>query len=143
MSLCWPLTGMSILQKAVLISMADQANDEGHCWPSVGSVCRRVCAEERAVRDAIKWLCESGHLRRNFNLGQRTDYWVTPAGNAPLQEMPPARNVGTPLQEMPVTPAGNASRTIKNRNTTVNKRAGAREIGFIDKHKDRSWADDL
>jgi hypothetical protein len=143
MAQCWPLTGMTILQKAVLISMADQANDDGHCWPSVGSVGKRVCAEERAVRDAIKWLCENGYLRRSFNLGQRTDYWVTPAGNAPLHDMPPASNEGTPRQQTTETPAGNASRTIKNRKANVSKRAGARESSFLDKHKDMSWADGL
>jgi len=144
MAQCWPLTGMTILQKAVLISMADQANDDGHCWPSVGSVGKRVCAEERAVRDAIKWLCDNGYLRRNFNLGRRTDYWViTPALNAPRQEMPPAPNEGTPRQETTVTPAGNASRTVKNRKSNVNKRASAHESSFLNRHTDKSWSEGL
>lgn len=51
MSACWPLQGMSPSQKAVLVSLADQANDDGVCWPSVESIGRRTCLSERAVRD--------------------------------------------------------------------------------------------
>lgn len=36
MSQCWPLQGLSVTQKAVLISLADQANDDGVCWPAGG-----------------------------------------------------------------------------------------------------------
>ncbi|MGV8671119.1 helix-turn-helix domain-containing protein, partial [Pseudomonas aeruginosa] len=33
MSQCWPIQGLSCAQKAVLISLADNANDQGVCWP--------------------------------------------------------------------------------------------------------------
>ena len=55
MSQCWPIEGMSPAQKAVLISLADQANDDGYCWPSVGTIASRTCLSERAVQGAIKW----------------------------------------------------------------------------------------
>lgn len=32
MSQCWMLQGLSVTQKAVLISLADQASDDGVCW---------------------------------------------------------------------------------------------------------------
>jgi len=44
MSQCWPLQGLSVTQKAVLISLADQANDDGVCWPAVGTIATRCCA---------------------------------------------------------------------------------------------------
>ena len=39
LSACWALSGMSSTQKLVLISLADQANDDGVCWPSVPTAC--------------------------------------------------------------------------------------------------------
>jgi hypothetical protein len=49
-------------QKAVLISLADQANDQGSCWPSIATICVRTCFGERAVRNAVRWLEEQGLL---------------------------------------------------------------------------------
>ena len=86
MALCWPLSGLSILQKAVLISLADQANDQSICWPSVGTICERVCASERAVRRAINELSELNLIIRREQLGKPTYYTITPARYAPLPE---------------------------------------------------------
>ncbi|HCL4023078.1 TPA: helix-turn-helix domain-containing protein, partial [Pseudomonas aeruginosa] len=52
MTQCWPLQGMSAPQKAVLISLADNSNDDGVCWPSVAKIAERTCLSERAVRNA-------------------------------------------------------------------------------------------
>lgn len=38
MSACWPLQGMTATKKAVLISLADNANDDGVCWPSISTI---------------------------------------------------------------------------------------------------------
>lgn len=54
MSNCWPLQGMSPSQKAVLISLADQSNDDGYCWPSIRTISVRTCLSERAIADRIK-----------------------------------------------------------------------------------------
>jgi hypothetical protein len=61
MALCWPIR-MPPTQKAVLISLADQANDQGSCWPSIATICVRTCFGERAVRKAVRWLEEQGLL---------------------------------------------------------------------------------
>ena len=37
---CWPLQ-MPPTPKAVLISLADNASDEGECWPSIPTICER------------------------------------------------------------------------------------------------------
>ena len=42
MAACWPLQGMSPAQKAVLISLADQASDDGVCWPGVNTIAART-----------------------------------------------------------------------------------------------------
>lgn len=89
MSQCWPLQGMSATQKAVLISLADNANDEGVCWPSIAAISMRTCLSERAVQNAIKWLVEHRILSVQSRSGRSTVYKVTPAEYAPPQEVHP------------------------------------------------------
>ncbi|PPT23082.1 helix-turn-helix domain-containing protein [Xanthomonas arboricola] len=79
MSQCWPLQGLSGPQKAVLISMADQANDDGVCWPAVGTIARRCCLSERAVRSAMDHLEAVGILARERRFNSSSNYTVTPA----------------------------------------------------------------
>jgi hypothetical protein len=106
MSACWPLQGMSLAQKAVLISLADNANDQGVCWPSIATISKRICASERAVQNAIKWLESAGIVLANRNNGRHTSYTITPASYAPPQEMHP-RSKCTGAGDAP-TPAANA-----------------------------------
>ena len=75
---CWPLK-MPPTAKAVLISMADQADDAGHCWPSIQTLSDRTCVSKRAVIDAIKWLERSSALVADRTNGRHTKYKLTPA----------------------------------------------------------------
>ncbi|HDS1617821.1 TPA: helix-turn-helix domain-containing protein [Stenotrophomonas maltophilia] len=79
MSQCWPLQGLSVTQKAVLISLADQANDDGVCWPAVGTIAARCCMSARAVRSAMDHLEAVGLLTRDRRFNSSTVYSVTPA----------------------------------------------------------------
>lgn len=88
MSACWPLQGMSPAQKSVLISLADQANDDGVCWPSVGSIAKRTCLSARAVQDAIAWLESAGLVQREFRVNTSTSYTVTPDRYSPEKAAP-------------------------------------------------------
>ncbi|HHK4340616.1 TPA: helix-turn-helix domain-containing protein [Pseudomonas aeruginosa] len=110
MSACWPLQGMSPAQKAVLISLADQANDQGVCWPAVDSIAMRCCLSKRAVQQAIKWLRGAGIVSVEERQGRSTMYSVTPAAYAPPQEMHPSSKC-TPAANAP-TPADAAPRTV-------------------------------
>ena len=112
MSLCWPLQGMSGPQKAVLISLADNANDEGVCWPSVARIAERTCLAERTVQGAIKWLGQASILSVRERMGRSTMYTLTPAAYAPPQEMHPAADAPPPPQLTTKTPAAAAPRTV-------------------------------
>lgn len=112
MSACWPLQGMSGPQKAVLISLADNANDEGVCWPSVARIAQRTCLGERTVQTAIKWLTQVGLLEIRERMGRSTVYTLTPASYAPPQEMHPAGDAPPPPQLTTETPAAAAPRTV-------------------------------
>ncbi|WP_102945692.1 helix-turn-helix domain-containing protein [Stenotrophomonas sp. VV52] len=79
MSSCWPLQGLSVTQKAVLISLADQANDEGVCWPAIATIGKRCCMSARAVRTAMDHLEAVGILTRERRFNSSNVYVVTPA----------------------------------------------------------------
>ncbi len=82
MAVCWPLA-MSPAQKAVLISLADQANDDGVCWPGVATIARRTCLSERAVQEAIGWLQTVGIVFREYRVNSSTSYTITPSNFNP------------------------------------------------------------
>lgn len=75
MSACWPLK-MPPSPKAVLISLADNANDAGVCWPSIGKICERTCLGRTAVIEAIKWLERAGLLTADRTNGRHTTYQI-------------------------------------------------------------------
>lgn len=83
MAACWPLQGMSPAQKSVLISLADQANDDGVCWPGVATIAKRTCLSERAVQEAIAWLQAVGLVFREYRFNSSTSYTITPASYNP------------------------------------------------------------
>jgi hypothetical protein len=97
MALVWPLQ-MPLTAKAVLVSLADQANDDGVCWPAVGTLCMRTCMSERTARNALRWLERTGaigtaiRLKRDGSMSSNA-YTVTPhlyrpelAGNQHAEE---------------------------------------------------------
>lgn len=119
MSACWPLQ-MPPTQKAVLISLADNANDHGECWPSISTIAERTCFSERAVQNAIKWLEAEQVLFADRSNGRHTRYVIVPsnyigenprrsctptnAPPAPPQELHPAAGAPVPPQEIPKPP---------------------------------------
>lgn len=79
MKACYALTGMNITQKSVLVSLADMANDDGVCWPSIATISGRISGSERAVQEALKWLIESNALQRKSRNGRSNIFIVSPA----------------------------------------------------------------
>jgi hypothetical protein len=135
MSLCWPLQGMSGPQKAVLISLADNANDEGVCWPSVARISERTCLAERTVQAAIKWLGQVGILSVRERMGRSTIYTLTPASYAPPQEAHPAADAPPPPQLTTQTPAAAAPRTVIEPSSEPSSLVGAEQPTKISKPK--------
>lgn len=87
MTKCWPLQ-MPPTRKAVLISLADNANDQGECWPSIPTICERTCFSERAVHRAIRELEADGLLSADRSNGRHTRYCITVGTPANLAEPP-------------------------------------------------------
>lgn len=126
MSRCWPLR-LPPVAKSVLISLADQANDHGVCWPSLATLCARVCCSERAVRNAIRWLEGSGLLTVEICAKKSNLYTLhperfvpdvcvedepkqapTPAPDAPRHHVPPGTTCRSPRHDVPP----NRNRTV-------------------------------
>lgn len=135
MSMCWPLQGMSGPQKAVLISLADNANDEGVCWPSIARISERTCLAERTVQAAIKWLGQVGILSVRERMGRSTIYTLTPASYAPPQEPHPAADAPPPPQLTTQTPAAAAPRTVIEPSSEPSPLVGAEQPTKISKLK--------
>lgn len=64
------------LRKMVLIKLADQANDDGECWPSYESIAKSCEISRRSVINHIKWLSENGFLRieKRYNHDAKKNY---------------------------------------------------------------------
>lgn len=133
MSECWPLQ-MPPTAKAVLISLADNASDQGVCWPSIPTIAERTCFSERAVQNAIKWLESVSIVTADRSNGRHTSYLITPAAYAPAQDVrgagdapAPPQQVRQPPQEIPKPPQEvpsnrkEPSRTVKATISTVCK----------------------
>lgn len=94
------------MEKLVLLALADAANDEGQCWPSAATICRKSGQGERTVRRCIRSLEIKGHLTQHPRSGTSAVYDVhpcqsgTPAAEAPLPDRPetPARAAPKPLR---------------------------------------------
>jgi len=101
MSACWPMQ-LPPTAKAVLISLADNANDHGVCWPAIATISKRTCFSERAVQNAIKWLESAGLVVADRTNGRHTTYKITPAGYSPPQDVrQPPQEIPRPPQEVP------------------------------------------
>lgn len=57
------------LRKLVLIKLADNASDQGECWPSYQHIADQCEISKRSVMNHISALCESGLLRKEIRKG--------------------------------------------------------------------------
>lgn len=108
--------------KIVLLALADCANDEGHCWPSVASLVRKCTKSERTIQASIKRLVDEGLLLRREVPGKGCNYTVLPkttATAAPRKDSAPAKSA--PAQGTADTPAAVADKP----SVTVNTEAKA------------------
>ena len=117
-------------QKIVLLALADCANDEGHCWPSMRTLAAKCSKGERTVQGVIIKLCEAGHLTRREVPGKGCNYTVHPRSDSTPAENAPRREVQKPPQGLRDTPAAAADKPSKNHNkpSTPRKREGGKTI---------------
>lgn len=137
MSLVWQLE-LPDSQKIVLLALADSANDEGHCWPSMRSLVAKCSKGERTIQGVIKQLCDAGHLTRREVLGKGCNYTVHPR-----RECAPAENAPPPA-EVAGHPRSRCGQTVKEPSKNRKSAAPARgidQVGLPEGVEEQVWAD--
>ncbi len=91
MTLVWEIE-LPDSEKLVLLALADCANDEGGCWPSMKTLAGKCSKSDRTVQAAIKSLVEKGHLSRIEQVGKGCHYYVHPVRPSGMQGTQPVAN---------------------------------------------------
>lgn len=115
MTAAWDLK-LDPAAKLVLLSLADQSNDDGACWPSMATLTRRTGLSERTVQRHLLDLASDGHLTRHSRPGRSNWYTVHPRhDDTPVTVSPPSQR-----RDTPVTMTGHPRHSdTHNRNRTV------------------------
>lgn len=120
MSMVWRDETLGATDKIVMLSLADHADDEGFCYPSIARLEKRTGLKRRTVQDALKRLRSRGYVTVYANKGRggANLYKVSPGGaaDAPVREMHPCgkRTGGVRLTaSRGAADAPKPSRTIK------------------------------
>ena len=100
MTAVWDRQDLSSMQKLVLLSLADWANDEGLCWPSINRLAIKTSMAGRSVQRIIRDLESMGFVKRDEVLGKGNKYWIL----IPLTECHPCPSVTPPLTDSHPTP---------------------------------------
>lgn len=71
MSWVWESGPADQSERFVLLALADYANDEGECWPSMAGIAAKVCMSERGVRKVVRQLEDGGWISTKIGGGRR------------------------------------------------------------------------
>lgn len=78
MTLAWSAMVGDHTDKLVLLALADNANDEGKCYPSLTKIAEKCEMGRRTVVRSILNLQTSGHISRRLTPGRVNTYSVHP-----------------------------------------------------------------
>ena len=126
MSAAWDIPLENGGDKFVLVSLSDQANDDGVCWPSIKTIAGRCCMSERSVTNHIRNLEKLGLLSVESGGGRFSNRYKIEL-NGPMQNLQgtpatvarhPCNGFHAPLQNLPCTPATVANDPKYNPNIT-------------------------
>ena len=81
MSLVWELN-LPTTQKMVLLALADNANDQGVCWPSISTLEVKTSLHRATVIRVIADLESDRHLTRSSETGKTNTYSIHPSHTA-------------------------------------------------------------
>lgn len=120
--------------KLVLLSLCDNANDQGECFPSIPVIAERCSMGERTVQAHIQALTKLGLMSRQERNGRSTLYQLdprkicTPADSAPPQisHPTPADSAPPPPQISRGTPADFAPINVNEPSVETKKGKAAR-----------------
>jgi hypothetical protein len=100
MSAVWERDDLTSTQKLVLLALADWANDEGLCWPSIDRVALKASLTSRGVQKTIRALEEMQFLRKEEIKGRGNKYWVS----LPTNDVHPRTTFTPPVSQVHPSP---------------------------------------
>lgn len=116
MTAVWEREDLASTQKLVLLALADWANDEGLCWPSINRLAVKASLTARAVQKAIRSLEDVGFIRREEIAGKGNRYWIS----IPVNNVHPCTTFTPPLNEVHPTPEPRSPNTSKTHQLNTN-----------------------
>jgi hypothetical protein len=102
-------------KRLVLLALADSANDEGVCWPSVATIARKAGASKRRTEEVLaelasaevvtkraRWNDSNVYTLNLADLGKDSAEATPRESRAPREEVgdPPAKSAGPPREEV-------------------------------------------
>ncbi len=118
MTLVWESGPTDPTDRLILLSLADQANDDGVCWPCVTTLASRVCLSERRVQARLSNLVQQGWIQRKVRYvdGRQTSSITSVCKEALGVTLPTPRGDAGVMGEGDATgtPGGDAS-DVQNR----------------------------
>lgn len=143
MTKVWKLTHLGSTDKLVLLALADNANDNGVCWPSVPRIADKASLSDRAVRNSIARLQSDGQIQIEERYGRSNVFTITPVPRAGVHDVQgctpftpnpctsftpasgaPLHDVPQPLHHVQDTPARGAPTPARGAPITIKESSG-------------------
>lgn len=97
-NLAWSAKGLKANEKLVLMALADIADDDGFCWPSMAHIGLKCDCSERTVRRVVRKLEAGGLVATDQSKGRSSNRYVVipdPDKLAGLNEANPEEMTGS------------------------------------------------
>jgi Helix-turn-helix domain len=105
MTVVWQLQ-LPAYEKLLLLALADNANDEGECFPSINTLVAKSGISERVVQRKLTVLRNAGHIECHFRTGRSTWYTIHPRhSDTPERATPPSQRHPTPVSQTSPPPS--------------------------------------
>lgn len=85
-------------RRAVLLTLANMANEARICWPSVQTIARRACMSVRSVFNHLAALAKAGLIQRRARIGRASVYTLGPVPTPRTPDTPTNGPAGVPNQ---------------------------------------------
>lgn len=126
MSAVWDMELPTHTQKLVLLSLADQANDMGECWPSLDTISRRCGLTRQGVLDQIEKLTAQRCLSVETGGGRKSNRYTVAVNridqnreSVAVNAVDPSSQPRLPQQSTVLTPAVNGVDPIRKYNHSL------------------------
>lgn len=77
LNFAWNQQNLTQCQKLVFLSLCDQANEDGWCFPRVSVIAKRAVCGERSVHNCLNVLKKRGLIRVKNRKGTSSIYYIT------------------------------------------------------------------